>query len=480
MDLLQAFQDSIREKRLFVPGTPLLLAVSGGMDSVVLCELCHRSGYPFSMAHCNFQLRGEESEEDEKFVRSLADKYGVEVFVKRFDTAQYAEEKKLSIQEAARELRYAWFSEIIGSGQQAISNKQLAMGNGQATKGKEAHPVQGSNCPLPIACFLLTAHHADDNIETLLMHFFRGTGLHGLTAIPAINGHIRRPLLPFFKEELLEFAMSAALKWREDTSNFSSKYTRNYLRNELIPALGQVYPAIKQNLKANIERFMEIEKLYQRSLGPIRKKLLQQKGAEWHVPVKLLLQYPNRALIYELIHDFGFGEKQVEEVLKLTRAASGSHILSPDLAFRIIRHRDWLIISQASVQASSMVTIDPRGADGVIDYPGGSLSIQFVTGGKFKVPADGKTACLDLKDIEFPLLLRKWKQGDYFYPLGMTKKKKLARFLIDQKLSLAEKEKVWVLESRKRILWVAGYRIDDRFKVTDRTREIVQFSLNTQ
>jgi len=440
--LLQQFIDHIKEQRLFNATDELLLAVSGGVDSVVLCELCQQAGYQFSIVHCNFKLRGEESDRDEKFVKELGEKYGVEVKVKRFDTEQYANEKRLSIQEAARNLRYQWFEELIN----------------QPTDQPINH--------------LLTAHHADDNIETLLMHFFRGTGLHGLTGIPMKNDFIRRPLLSFSKEELLAFAKEHQLEYVEDSSNESSKYTRNFFRNELLPAISKVYPQVKQNLQDNIDRFTEIEKLYQLTTSQLLSKLCRSKENEIHVPVKQLMGYNNRALIYALISKYGFSEKQVDEIEKLSQSDTGKYITSPDDQYRIIKHRHWFIISRTNTQLSQNIIIEVN--DKKIDFEEGTL--KFETTLNQQPQTSSQVACLDKKNIQYPLLLRKWKTGDYFYPLGMRKKKKLARFFIDNKLSKTEKENAWVLEADKRIIWVIGQRIDDRFKLTDQTKEILEVS----
>jgi len=445
MSLLQRFQEHIKKNHLFSSKDKLLLAVSGGVDSVVLCELCKQAGYDFMMAHCNFRLRGEESERDEEFVKALGSKYKAEVRSKKFETEQYAAENKLSIQESARELRYRWFEELINQS----TNKSIN--------------------------YLLTAHHADDNIETLLMNFFRGTGLHGLTGIPESTGYIRRPLLPFSKEDLLVFAKENNLQWVEDSSNESSRYTRNYFRNELIPALEKVFPQAKKNLEDNIRRFKEIENLYQLSAGEIKKKLCRKKGNEVHIPVRQLMQYDNRALIYEIITESGFSEKQIDEVVKLAGSDSGKYISSPDGNYRIIRHRHWFIISPVAAVESEKLIVEEGVSN--VQCAVGSLHILTDVVANCKWPTDGLTACLDREEIAFPLLLRKWETGDYFYPLGMKKKKKLSRFFMDQKLSKSEKENVWVMESCSRIFWVVGHRIDERFKVTDKTKDVLLLTI---
>ncbi len=460
MDLLLRFKDSVKQNFFFSPKDKLLLAVSGGVDSVVLCELCKQAGYNFIIAHCNFQLRGEESERDEQFVKELGKKYGTEVLVKRFDTEKYADKNKLSIQEAARELRYNWFSALIGNKQYA-SNERLSF--------------EEANCQLSIANWLLTAHHADDNNETLLMNFFRGTGLHGLTGIPASINYIRRPLLNFSKEELLEFAKENKLEFVEDSSNQLSKYTRNFFRNEILPAISKVYPKVKDNLQDNIERFKEIEKLYRFSVEQLKKKLCRAKGKEVHIPVRQLMGFNNRALIYEIISAYGFHEKQVEEVIKLSESDSGKYIPSPSGEYRIIKHRHWFIISPVIATESENIIIEEKMAN--VQFAMGNLQLKILPVAGCQLTVADSTACLDAKKITFPLLLRKRKTGDYFYPLGMKKKKKLNRFLIDQKLSTTEKENVWVIESAERIIWIVGHRIDERYKVTEKTKSILRITV---
>ena len=326
MELAARFTEHVGKNHPGLQRQPLVLAVSGGLDSVVLSELSRQAGFEFSIAHCNFQLRGQESNRDEAFVQALGRRYGVQTFIRRFDTLIYANQHKLSVQEAARELRYQWFDELVN---------------------KSGHS----------GTLLLTAHHADDNIETLLMHFFRGTGLNGLGAIPPENGYIRRPLLPFFREELEAFARAAQLEWVEDSSNTSLKYTRNYFRLELIPALEKVFPQVKHNLQDNIRRFRETAALYHFTVDQLLSKLVKKVKEEWHVPVKQLLAYHNRALIYALISRFGFREKQVEELIRLGSSQSGHFMDAPDAAYRIIRHRHWFIICSTQTPEALNIAI---------------------------------------------------------------------------------------------------------------------------
>ena len=474
MSLVQRFQEFIQQQNLFHPKDRLLLAVSGGVDSVVLCELCQQSAYNLTIAHCNFQLRGEESERDEKFVRELGKKYNVEVLVKKFDTEKYAEENKKGIQEAARDLRYEWFKQVV-SRESSVVSRQTSNLKRETLNGKRQN--ENSSHVSRFTSHVLTAHHADDNIETLMMNFFRGTGLHGLQGIPVMHQYIRRPLLPFWKEELVLFAKENKLEFVEDSSNQSVKYTRNLFRNEILPLISKVYPQVKTNLQDNINRFNEIQRLYQISVDEIKKKLCKIKNDEVHIPIKQFMAYHNRALIFEIISGYGFTERQVDEVIKLAEAGSGKFIQSPSTPHRIIKFRNWFIISKDQSMDAETIIIE----EGVknVQFSIFNLQLSILQTTNYKPETTNSVACLDAEEITFPLLLRKWKQGDYFYPLGMKKKKKLARFFIDQKLSKTEKEKAWVIEMNKKIVWVVGMRIDDRFKVTEKTKKIFKISLET-
>jgi tRNA(Ile)-lysidine synthase len=427
--------------------TRLLLAVSGGMDSVVLVDLISRAGFDFEIAHANFQLRAEESTRDEEFVRQLGVTHKKVVLVKRFDTAQFAEQQKLSIQEAARKLRYSWFTEILDGWEKKDATQQ----------------------------YIVTAHHADDNIETVLMHFFRGTGIEGLAGMLPLRPEfaVIRPLLPFRKSQLKEYVAANNLVYVEDSSNSSDKYTRNFFRNTLLPQLKEVFPQVEENILHNIGRFGEVASLYQQAVNSQLQKLIETKDGEVHIPVLKWKQLPSlHTLTWELIRPYHFSTGQVNEVIKLLDAGNGSYIASA--THRIIRNRKWMIISPNASAAARHIIIEA--GEQKINFEAGRLEIQSVSSVPAKIPDSTGEALLDAKAIRFPLLLRKWKTGDYFYPLGMQKKKKLSRFLIDLKLSKSAKEQVWVLESDKKILWVIGHRIDNRFRLSDTTNAALQIS----
>jgi len=454
MSLLHDFIDYINSENLFQKQDHLLLAVSGGVDSVVLCDLCDKAGFHFEIAHCNFQLRGEESERDENFVDRIAKKYEVNIFVKKFDTEAFAEKHKISIQVAARELRYEWFEELI--------------------KTDSPPTVQYQDQPPYLqhrTSYILTAHHANDNVETLLMNFFKGSGIAGLHAMLAKKGKIVRPLLFATREEISSYLKENQLEFVEDSSNLTDKYTRNYFRHELIPSIQKVFPKVEENLVNNIERFNEIEMLYRQSIDLHKKKLLEKRGNEIHIPVlKLLKAEPLQTLVFEIIKDFSFTAAQTDEVIKILKSESGKFISSS--THKILKNRNWLIISPLNTLETAHIIIGQN--EKKIVFQEGILKLKFEENYKLKVSADSNIAMLDAKNITFPLLLRKWKQGDYFYPLGMKKKKKVSKFFIDQKMSITEKENTWILESNKRILWIIGKRIDDRFKIIPSTKEVLE------
>jgi tRNA(Ile)-lysidine synthase len=438
-NLLKEFQDSIHRFGV-TKNDRILVAVSGGMDSVVLAECCKIAGLDFGIAHANFQLRGAESERDELFVRQLAIKYNKTFFTKKFETIRFAEKEKCSIQVAARILRYDWFKTLIG-------------------KDKELFQ------------FLFTAHHLDDNIETMLMHFFRGTGITGIAGMPQKNEDLIRPLLNISRSKLKDFAVAHDLDWVEDSSNISDEYTRNYFRNKLIPSLTNIFPEVHSNLEKNLHRFSEAFTLYQQAIGLYKKKLFKLNGSEIHIPILLLKKaIPIQTIIYEIIKEYGFFPAQTEELIRLMDSTNGKYISSS--SHRIIKNRGWLIIAPLEDTKVAHIIIELDSSK--VLYPQGQLRFSNLSPKESEsFSKDPDTACLDAGKIQFPLILRKWKTGDYFYPFGMKKKKKLSRFFIDQKLSKTAKEKVWVLVMDSHIIWVVGHRIDNRFCINNSTTKIL-------
>lgn len=451
MKLELEFKKFIEANHLFPSRQVLLLAVSGGVDSVVLCELCYKLGYRFAIAHCNFLLRADESDADEQFVKDLAQHYGVPFFVKKMAATQYASTHKVSIQVAARALRYQWFDELL-----------------RATALK-----QGEFAAIGPLHYILTAHHADDNIETIAMNFFKGTGINGLKGIEAKQGHLIRPLLFAAKEDIKVYAGERQLSYREDSSNSSDKYSRNFFRNRVLPMVQEVYPAVHDNMLQNAVRFKEIHSIYRDAIDQFKKKLMVKKGAEWHIPVLLLQLTPAPATImFEIIREYGFTAHQCTDVMKLLLAESGKYVSSP--SHTILRNRKWLIIYPQEQCSANHYLIEADTRE--IVFPGGSIQCTHHTA-PVTISNNASIALMDAGAIPFPLILRRWKPGDYFYPLGMNKKKKLSRFFIDQKIPQHIKEKIWVVESNKKILWVVGLRLSDKVKLTDCSTNILSLRL---
>ena len=449
MDLLERFKEHYKKNLSthFPASKKLILAVSGGVDSMVLVDLFAKNNLDFSIAHCNFNLRGDESVRDENAVKAIAAKYSKEIFIKHFDAKQYADENKISIQVAARDLRYDWFREL------------------QQTNSKFQTPNS----------YLATAHHCNDNIETVLMNFFRGTGIDGLTGIEAFDKarKIVRPLLPFKKEELLEYATVNGLNYVEDSSNASNKYTRNNFRNQIIPLVTTIFPQAEENILSNINRMNDVQSLYHQAIEKHKLNLIEQKGNEFHIPIlKLQKAQPLYTIVWEIIKAFSFTSNQTNEIVKLLKAHNGSFVQSA--SHRIINNRNWLIITPLQQDISENIIIEKNSKN--IAFIHGKIRMELSPSTNSQLPTSNNIAAIDVNHLEFPLLLRKWKQGDYFYPLGMNKKQKLSKFFINQKLSLIDKENVWVIESNKRIVWIVGYRIDNRCKITESTKEILKIT----
>lgn len=460
MNLDQKFIDHIRQFPFIQKNERQLVAVSGGADSVVLCHLLKNAGYDFEMAHCNFQLRGEESVRDENFVKGLAVSLDKKLLIEHFETETYATLHKQSIQVAARELRYHWFNEMLSNSNHQVAGKLPETDGEPNTKN---------------LAYILTAHHADDNVETVVMNFFRGTGLNGLTGMDVSFRKIFRPLLPFRKREILAYAKENYLPFVEDSSNANSDYTRNYFRNDLLPAIKKVFPQVEENLLNNINRLGEAAQIYNDAIQLHKKNLVEIRGNEEHIAIfKLQKQAAYKTILWEILQPKKFSAAQTDEAVKLMSADNGSYIQS--LTHRIIRNRRWLIIAPLQSQESNHCVVIDEGVN-TTAFAAGKLHLQNnIQPDNFIISPDKNVAAVDGNLVTYPMLLRRLKQGDYFYPLGMQKKKKVSRFLIDQKLSLIEKENIWVVESNKKIVWIVNHRIDDRFKIKPATKTIIKIT----
>ena len=436
--MFEPFKQHLESRLSFLKNSKILIAISGGIDSVVLTHLCHKLELNIALAHCNFNLRGDESDADESFVLQLAEDFELDVFIESFDTNTYAEENKVSIQMAARDLRYNWFEEL---------SEQLNFD------------------------YTLTAHHADDNLETFLINFIRGTGLEGLTGIPDVNNQFVRPLLPFSSNDIKSYAKSKNINWRDDSSNASTKYLRNKLRHDVVPILKEINPQLLQNFNNTIENLKESNYIIADAIAEFHENVvsISEDRKRVKLNINLIKTYRSpKAYLYEFLKLKGF--TQWEDILHLLEAQSGKQVFSA--THRIVKDRDYLLLSEICNEAPEVITISEDDND--VETPLGKL-IFIEANAVFENKIN--TISVDSNALKFPLTLRKWEEGDYFYPIGMTGKKKLSKYFKDEKLSLIDKEQVWLLCSDNEIIWVVNRRADNRFKVTKSTKKILKIEL---
>jgi len=439
--MLSAFQKHIDTNFSFLKDKKLLLAISGGLDSVALTHIFLELKLDISLAHCNFNLRSEESDEDEKFVINLSKDLDLEVFIQNFETEEYAKENQLSIQMAARELRYKWFKDLAD---------QLNFD------------------------FIITAHHADDNLETFLINLTRGTGLIGLSGIPEVNDKVIRPLLPFSREEIENYAIKRQLKWREDSSNNSTKYLRNALRLEVIPMLKKLNPQLIQNFKSTQFNLQEASDIINDATLKIHKKIVSVEGEIIKFKIKKLkkLQHP-KAYLYQLLKGYNFTEW--DDIINLLDAQSGKQVMSK--THRLIKDRKYLLLTEVKDDSKDVFDRQPIHVSDIQKEVKTSLGILFFDEADAIFGKRTNLIFLDADKLKFPLVVRSWKKGDFFYPSGMTGKKKLSKYFKDEKLSLIDKEKTLVLCSGNDIVWVINRRVDARFNAADDTKSIVKVEL---
>jgi len=436
--VLNDFKKFIGEEALFKPSEKVLLAVSGGADSVLMAELFFRAGFKFAIAHCNFSLRGKESDDDEVFVAALARKYKVVFYSERFDTGAYAVENKLSIQVAARDLRYKWFDKV-------------------AKKNKFA--------------FVATAHHRSDVLETMLINFTRGTGISGLHGIMVKKDKIIRPMLFCTREAIEQYAKENQLGFRYDSSNSSDKYIRNKLRMRVIPTLKEINPGIENTAVFVSKNLHDVELIYNSKIEEERAKCISILKGRTRINIKkLLLLTSPRTYLYEFVREFGFNAKQVEQVLASLKGSESKTFFSG--THRLTREREQLVVSLTARQEEVSTELIIKKKTTKISKPL-ALSFEFKNRTKkFVVPSASDSVCIDAEKLIFPLTLRRWQHGDRFIPLGMQGQKKVSDLLTDSKVSLSEKENTWVLISAGKIVWVVGMRLDERFKLRERTKKI--------
>ena len=432
--MLQKFQNHINQNLPFLQGKKLLLATSGGIDSMVLLHLCHKLKLDIRVAHCNFQLRGDESDEDEKFVKSECERLEILLFVNHFDTKKFAEDHKLSIQVVARNLRYEWFNTLL------INNDYD---------------------------YILTAHHLDDSLETFLINFNRGSGLDGLTGIPEKNGNIVRPLLPFSRNEIEVFAKENNVKWREDSSNASDKYLRNKLRHDAIPVLKQLNPSLLDSFENTISNLQQSQSLVNDASQMVYKQVVSEEDTI-KIDISKLTEFQNyNAYLYQWLQPFGF--TAWEDIYTLVEAQSGKQVFSQK--YILLKDRNHLILFPKQNE-NEPILFSVAKDQKEVKFP---LKLSFCNVDDISV-APTNVIFVDEDKLQFPLEIRKWQEGDWFFPFGMNGKKKLSKFFKDEKFSLLDKSNTWLLCSENQIVWVIGKRQDERFKVTETTTKILKIN----
>lgn len=435
--MLKQFQNHLSSQFPFLEGKKLLLAVSGGLDSMVLVHLFQQLDYEIVVLHCNFQLRGLESFGDQQFIQEYTSQNGISFSFTQFDTEAFAKDYKLSTQLAARELRYSWFYE------------QLEIQEGD---------------------YILTAHHADDNLETFLINLSRGTGLDGLTGIPAQNDIVIRPLLPFTRQEIEEYATQNKLSWREDSSNASDKYLRNKIRHHLIPVLKELNPNFMNSFEKTQTYLQESQELVADAAIMVYQQVAKEKGDDIYFDVNQLLKLPNfTSYLYQWLTEFGF--TAWEDIYDLVTNQSGKQVFAPQ--FRLLKDRDYLILSPLKLATDKQEFLI-ESVDSKVNFP---LNMLFSNVAEISATSNS-TIFVDQNKLKFPLVLRRWNEGDVFQPFGMGGKSKMVSKLFkDEKLSLIEKENVWLLCSESQVVWIVGIRQDERFKIDSKTKKILKIAI---
>jgi len=439
--VLNLYKEYIIKKRLFTQNDKILLTVSGGIDSVVMLDLFIKSGFTCGIAHCNFNLRADESNKDEQFVKKLAEHYHLPFYNISFNTEEYARINNISLQMAARALRYTWFSEI-----------------------KEKHHYD----------YIATAHNKNDVVETFLINISRGTGIKGLTGIKPKTDKIIRPILFATRNQIEIYCKENNLQFREDSSNVSIKYKRNKIRHQVIPVLEEINPNFCQTVIENIDRIKQVYQIYQASIKEKMQEIISENSENLTFEIAKLKQLkPLSTYLHEFLSPFNFSQQNILDIIEALDGIPGKQFLSS--THRLVKDRTHLIITKISKESFNRFYIE-EGTTSIIN----PISLKFKVfenSADFKIPVDLNFAFLDYDLISFPLIIRKWQKGDYFHPLGMANLKKVSDFFIDNKLSLIEKGNIWILASENKIVWIVGKRIDDKFKITNKTKQIFEIEL---
>lgn len=436
-DLPDRFTRFCQSQELFQPEDQIVVAISGGGDSLALVDLFSQMRQPIVLAHCNFNLRGSESDEDEEFVRKVALVYDLPLHVVSFDTEAIARERGLSVEMAARDLRYSWFEEI----RMETSSASIAV-----------------------------AHHSDDSMETMLINLIRGTGLRGLTGIRPKQGRLIRPLLFTSRSEIIDYLESRHLEYREDSSNSDTRIIRNRIRHLVLPEFEKINPGIRQTLRDEQYFFSQAQKIIDNYIHLRTGDLTMREDGRMKISLTGLLkeEFPETVL-FELLKPFGFHSRQVGQIL--AAACNGPGKLFSGKGHSLLIDREYMIISPMTGNIAERYYFDPESPDPDLPL---DIESRIITGVNFFPESDRDVACLDYDKLDLPLIVRRWEKGDYFFPLGMDHPKKVSDFFIDRKVNRMDKEMVWILASGEQIVWVVGHRIDHRFRVTENTREVLE------
>lgn len=438
--MLDRFQSHISQTFPFLLDRPFLIAVSGGIDSVVLAHLCATSQLDFAICHCNFQLRGSESDEDEIFVKNLAKQFDKTCFTTSFETEQYSLDNKVSIQVAARDLRYDWFYSLL-----------------------YAHRYD----------YVLTAHNTNDNLETFLINLTRGSGLEGFTGIPPMNNKSVRPMLPFSRDDIMMYAIKKGIEWREDRSNANVKYLRNKVRHKVLPVLKEMNPHLLESFQNTLTYLNESQQMVKDRVDEISKKVLENPAKNYQtINIKELKKLSNpKAYLYAILKDYGFTEW--DDVKNLLDSQSGKQLFSK--THRLVKNRTDLLLSSLQDYQEPAKEYLLQNETSTLTAP---LVLTLTTTEQLK-GINKEEIVVDKDLLKFPLRVRKWAYGDYFCPVGMKGTKKVSQFFKDRKMSLLQKEQTWLLANAdNEIIWVIGMRQDRRSEISDQTQNKLKISLS--
>lgn len=437
--MLQDFQNHLQLKFPYLNTNKMLLAVSGGVDSMVLLDLFRNLNYNIHVAHCNFNLRDKESDLDQKLIEDYCSKFDIKLHVNSFNTINYSELNKVSIQIAARELRYNWFYELLGKNDYD---------------------------------YLVTGHHLDDSVETFLINFTRGTGIEGLLGVPEKNNKILRPLLNFSRDQIQEYAINNHIVWREDASNATTKYLRNKIRHDVVPVFKDKNPDFLNSFQQTLSNLSDSYNLIQDACDFVAKQVFLETDYILEIDIKKLKEFKNyKAYLYQWLKNYNF--KSWNDIYDLVDAESGKKVISDN--YLLLKNRNSLILNDFQISESEEFLIFEN--ENNVLKP---ISLIFENiNEEFTSVQDSNEIILDKEKLNFPLTIRKWKEGDYFFPIGMKGSKKVSKYFKDEKFSLFDKNETWLLvNNSSEIIWIIDHRMDDRFKITKQSKNIIKITLN--